>query len=183
MNINQEDCGCGNVCILYNSTLSTAPCQKLRPFLPDRKSPQDQEFAVVCVREPCVFVRQWSDVMQCCHELSFSSTLSCRLLEYRNLTYRSVIQPVSLRGHATHTHTRSRRTLHCDTTLTPLHAAAGQYAVHTLDRALQAWTQVRRADHDRNNDVEQKCFKAAACYCSDSSWSYLDRSHTDPSNQ
>uniref|UniRef100_A0A9J8BQX9 Vacuolar protein sorting 13 homolog B n=1 Tax=Cyprinus carpio carpio TaxID=630221 RepID=A0A9J8BQX9_CYPCA len=121
--------------------LGTAPCQKLRPFLPDRKSPQDQEFAVVCVREPCVFVRQWSDVMQCCHELSFSSTLSCRLLEYRNLTYRSVIQPVSLRGHATHTHTRSRRTLHCDTTLTPLHAAAGQYAVHTLDRALQAWTQ------------------------------------------
>ncbi|XP_058602808.1 intermembrane lipid transfer protein VPS13B isoform X2 [Onychostoma macrolepis] len=123
--------------------LGTAPCQKLRPFLPDRKSPQDQEFAVMCVRELCVFVRQWSDVMQCCHELSFSSTLSCRLLEYRNLTYLSVLQPVSLRGNATHTHThtRSRRTLHCDTTLQPLHAAAGQYAVHTLDRALQAWRQ------------------------------------------
>jgi len=132
-----------NVSIVYNSTLFLAPCQKLRPFLPDRKSPQDQEFAVVCVREPCVFVRQWSDVMQCCHELSFSSTLSCRLLEYRNLTYLSVLQPVSLRGNATHTHTRSRRTLHCDTTLQPLHAAAGQYAVHTLDRALQAWRQVR----------------------------------------
>ncbi|XP_073702990.1 intermembrane lipid transfer protein VPS13B [Garra rufa] len=122
--------------------LGTAPCQKLRPFLPDRKSPQDQEFAVVCVREPCVFVRQWSDVMQCCRELSFSSALSCRLLEYRNLTYLPIVEPVSLRGHATHTLTRSRHTLHCDTTLQPLRAAAGQYAVHTLDRALQAWRQV-----------------------------------------
>ncbi|KAL0171047.1 hypothetical protein M9458_031358, partial [Cirrhinus mrigala] len=109
------------------------PCQKLRPFLPDRKSPQDQEFAVVCVREP--------DVTQRCHELSFSSTLSCRLLEYRNLTYLPVIRPVGLQGHATHTLARSRRTLHCDATLQPLRASVGQYAVHTLDRALQAWRQ------------------------------------------
>ncbi|XP_067217864.1 intermembrane lipid transfer protein VPS13B-like isoform X4 [Chanodichthys erythropterus] len=121
--------------------LGTVPCQKLRPFLPDRKLPQDQEFAVVCVREPCVFVRQWSDVSQCCHELSFSSTLSCRLLEYRNLTQLPVVQPVGLQGHATHTRTHSRHTLHCDATLELLRAAAGQYAVHTLDRALQAWRQ------------------------------------------
>lgn len=98
---------------------------------------------MVCVREPCVFVRQWNDVSQCCHELSFSSTLSCRLLEYRNLTQLPVVQPVSLQGHATHTRTHSRHTLHCDATLELLQAAAGQYAVHTLDRALQAWRQVR----------------------------------------
>ncbi|XP_067305536.1 intermembrane lipid transfer protein VPS13B [Pseudorasbora parva] len=123
--------------------LGTVPCQKLRPFLPDRKLPQDQEFALLCVREPFVFVRQWSDASQCCHELSFSSELSCNLLEYRNLTQMPIIQPFSLQGHATHTlsHTHSRHTLHCDATLQPLRAAVGQYAIHTLDRALQAWRQ------------------------------------------
>lgn len=126
--------------------LGTVPCKRLRPFLPDRKLPQDQEFAVLCVREPCVYVRQWSDVTQCCHELKFSSTLSCRLLEYRNLTQLSVIQPVSLQGNATHTLTRSQHTLHCSTTLQPLHANVGQYAIHTLDRALQAWRQNRVPD-------------------------------------
>ncbi|XP_051575064.1 intermembrane lipid transfer protein VPS13B-like isoform X3 [Myxocyprinus asiaticus] len=121
----------------------TVPCQKLRPFLPDRKCPHDQEFAVVCVREPCVFVRQWSDVYQCCHELNFSSTLSTTLLEYRNLTQLNVIQPVSLQGNATHTCvlTHSQHTLHCNITLQPLQVTLGQYAIHTLDRALHAWRQ------------------------------------------
>ncbi|KAI7806135.1 putative vacuolar protein sorting-associated protein 13B-like [Triplophysa rosa] len=126
--------------------LGTVLCKRLRPFLPDRKLPQDQEFAVLHVCDPCVFVRQWSDVTQRCHEFRFSSTLSCRLLEYRNLTRLPVIQPVSLQGHATHTLTHTQHTLSCSTTLQPLHAAVGQYAIHTLDRALQAWRQNRVPD-------------------------------------
>lgn len=123
--------------------LGTVPCQKLRPFLPDRKLPQDQEFAVVCVREPCVFVRQWCGVVQSCVELSLSCALSCSLLEYRNLTLLPVLQPTRMQAHATHTltHTHAQHTLHCHATLQPLHAAIGQYAIHTLDRALQAWRQ------------------------------------------
>ncbi|KAA0702554.1 Vacuolar protein sorting-associated protein 13B [Triplophysa tibetana] len=102
---------------------SSVLCKRLRPFLPDRKLPQDQEFAVLHVCDPCVFVRQWSDVTQRCHEFRFSSTLSCRLLEYRNLTRLPVIQPVNLQGHATHMLTHTQHTLSCSTTLQPLHAA------------------------------------------------------------
>ncbi|XP_056617879.1 intermembrane lipid transfer protein VPS13B-like isoform X2 [Triplophysa dalaica] len=126
--------------------LGTVLCKRLRPFLPDRKLPQDQEFAVLHVCDPCVFVRQWSDVTQQCHEFRFSSTLSCRLLEYRNLTRLPIIQPVNLQGQATHTLTHTQHTLSCSTTLQPLHAAVGQYAIHTLDRALQAWRQNRVPD-------------------------------------
>lgn len=137
--------------------LSSVPCKRLRPFLPDRKLPQDQEFAVLSVRDPCVFVRQWTDGTQRCHEFRFSSTLSCRLLEYRNLTHLPIVQPVSLQGHATHTLTHTQHTLHCRTTLEPLHAAVGQYAIHTLDRALQAWRRVKHEDDDDDVRNESQC--------------------------
>lgn len=72
---------------------SPAPSRQLRPFLPDRKLPQEQEFMVTGAREPRVFLRQWSNGPRHCQEFSFSTQLDCKLLEYRNLTHLQLLQP------------------------------------------------------------------------------------------
>lgn len=72
------------------------PSRQLRPFLPDRKLPQEQEFMVNGAREPRVFLRQWSTGPRHCQEFSFSTQLDCKLLEYRNLTHLQLLQPCVL---------------------------------------------------------------------------------------
>lgn len=72
------------------------PSRQLRPFLPDRKLPQEQEFMVIGAREPRVFLRQWSNGPRQCQEFSFSTQLDCKLLEYRNLTHLQLLQPCLL---------------------------------------------------------------------------------------
>lgn len=72
---------------------SSVPSRQLRPFLPDRKLPQEQEFMVISAREPQVFLRQWSSGPQHSQDFSFSTQLECKLLEYRNLTHLQLLQP------------------------------------------------------------------------------------------
>lgn len=72
------------------------PSRQLRPFLPDRKLPQEQEFMVIGAREPRAFLRQWSNGPRHCQELSFSTQLDCKLLEYRNVTHLQLLQPCVL---------------------------------------------------------------------------------------
>lgn len=94
---------------------------------------------MVCVREPQVFVRQWSDGAELGQELHFSSTLHCHLVDYRNLTLSALLQPFSLQGHSTSSHTHKQLDLQVE----PVQISVGQHAIHTLDMALQAWRQVR----------------------------------------
>ncbi|XP_035381767.1 vacuolar protein sorting-associated protein 13B isoform X2 [Electrophorus electricus] len=126
--------------------LGTVPSQQLRPFLPDRKLPSEQEYGVVCVREPQAFVRQWSDGARLGQELHFSSTVYCHLVDYRNLTLFPLLQPFSLQGHATNTYTQSQQArtqlaLNCSVFMEAVQVSVGQHAIHTLDTALQAWKQ------------------------------------------
>lgn len=79
---------------MFHCTLpSSVPSRQLRPFLPDRKLPQEQEFMVISAREPRVFLRQWSSGLQHCQDFSFATQLECKLLEYRNLTHLQLLQP------------------------------------------------------------------------------------------
>ncbi|KAI4881788.1 hypothetical protein NFI96_011483 [Prochilodus magdalenae] len=122
--------------------IGTVPSQQLRPFLPDRKLPFEQEYGTLRVQEPLVFLRQWSDGAQPGQELHFSSTLHCHLVDYRNLTLLALLQPFNLQGHSINTysqsqHTHTQLTLHVD----PIQVSLGQHAIHTLDTALQAWQQ------------------------------------------
>uniref|UniRef100_A0A8C5FWL6 Vacuolar protein sorting 13 homolog B n=1 Tax=Gadus morhua TaxID=8049 RepID=A0A8C5FWL6_GADMO len=105
--------------------LGTAPCRRLRPFLPDRKLPQEQEFMVVGASEPRLYLRQWNSGGRLSQEFSFSTRLDCRLLEYRNLTYLQILQPFSLQ---------------------PVLLTVSQYGIHTLDTALQSWQQNGRVE-------------------------------------
>ncbi|XP_062322182.1 intermembrane lipid transfer protein VPS13B [Osmerus eperlanus] len=127
--------------------LGTVPPRRLRPFLPDRKLPQDQEYLVLRAQEPRAFLRQWSGGARRCQELSFSTELDCRLLEYRNLTLLPLLRPVLLQGQAAATRLPDPHGGPANTLLDgnvfvdPVLVNVSQYSIHTLDTALQSWKQ------------------------------------------
>ncbi|XP_030013589.1 vacuolar protein sorting-associated protein 13B isoform X3 [Sphaeramia orbicularis] len=121
--------------------LGTVPSRQLRPFLPDRKLPQEQEFMVLSAREPRVFLRQWSNGPRYCQEFNFSTQLDCKLLEYRNLTHLQLLQPCVLQGQATATCCPQNTTLDANVFVDPVFLSISQYAIHTVDTALHSWKQ------------------------------------------
>uniref|UniRef100_A0A8C7Y913 Vacuolar protein sorting 13 homolog B n=1 Tax=Oryzias sinensis TaxID=183150 RepID=A0A8C7Y913_9TELE len=123
---------------------SLVPCRKLRPFLPDRKLPQEQEFLVIAAREPQLFVHQWDTGPRYCQEFSFSTQLDCKLLEYRNLTHLQLLQPCVLQ--ASLTSCPQSTSLDVNVFVDPVFINIGQYAIHTLDTALLSWQQNGNAD-------------------------------------
>lgn len=133
-------------CFLIVFFFSLGPSQQLRPFLPDKKLPFVQEYAVVSLHEPKAFVREWSEGAQLGQELQLYSTLHCHVVDYKNLTLLPLLQPFKLQGHATKKYTQPQQTemmLHFDFFLEPMLITVGQHIIHTLDTALKAWQQVR----------------------------------------
>uniref|UniRef100_A0A3B3U6M2 Vacuolar protein sorting 13 homolog B n=1 Tax=Poecilia latipinna TaxID=48699 RepID=A0A3B3U6M2_9TELE len=121
--------------------LGTVPSRKLHPFLPDRKLPQEQEFMVIGSREPQVFMRQWNNGPRHCQEMSFSTRLNCRLLEYRNLTHLQLLQSCALQV--------GSPKLSVNVFVDPMFLNISQYAIHTVDTALLSWQQ------NGNQDAEE----------------------------
>ncbi|XP_063055639.1 intermembrane lipid transfer protein VPS13B-like [Engraulis encrasicolus] len=125
--------------------LGTAPNQRLRPFLSDRKLPPEQEYMLVCVQEPQAYLRQWSGrrPSQLYGELSLSSQLDCQLLEYRNLTLRPLVRPFGLRGQLALTQgpPQEGRQLDGSVFVEPVFVTVSQHMVHTLDTAVKGWQQ------------------------------------------
>ncbi|CAJ1061446.1 LOW QUALITY PROTEIN: vacuolar protein sorting-associated protein 13B-like [Xyrichtys novacula] len=121
--------------------LGTVPSGPLRPFLPDRKLPQEQEFMVIGAQEPSVFLRQWSSGPRQCQELNFSTKLDCKLLEYRNLTLLQLLQPCVIQGQAAVTCCPQSSTLDVNVFVDPVFLNISQYTIHTVDTALQSWQQ------------------------------------------
>nr|XP_019946668.1 PREDICTED: vacuolar protein sorting-associated protein 13B [Paralichthys olivaceus] len=122
--------------------LGTVPSRQLRPFLPDRKLPQEQEFMVIGAREPRVFLRQWSSGPRHCQEFSFSTQVDCKLLEYRNLTHLQLLQPCVLQGQAAATSCAENTTLDVNVFVDPVFLNISQYTIHTMDTALHSWQQL-----------------------------------------
>ncbi|XP_058503196.1 intermembrane lipid transfer protein VPS13B-like isoform X1 [Solea solea] len=121
--------------------LGTVPSRQLRPFLPDRKLPQEQEFMVIGAREPRVFLRQWSYGPCHCQEVNFSTQLDCKLLEYRNVTHLQLLQPCVLQGQAAATFSPENTTLDVNVFVDPVFLNISQYGIHTVDTALHSWQQ------------------------------------------
>ncbi|XP_035019480.2 vacuolar protein sorting-associated protein 13B-like [Hippoglossus stenolepis] len=121
--------------------LGTVPSRQLRPFLPDRKLPQEQEFMVVGAREPRVFLRQWNNGPRHCQEFSFSTQVDCKLLEYRNLTHLQLLQPCVLQGQAAATSCPESTTLDVKVFVDPVFLNISQFTIHTMDTALHSWQQ------------------------------------------
>ncbi|MEQ2311046.1 hypothetical protein AMECASPLE_015573, partial [Ameca splendens] len=121
--------------------LGTVPSRKLHPFLPDRKLPQEQEFMVISSRGPQVFMRQWNNGPRHCQEMSFSTQLDCKLLEYRNLTHLQLLQSCALQGQATAMSCPQNTSLAVNVFVDPMFLNISQYAIHTMDTALLSWQQ------------------------------------------
>ncbi|KAK7930669.1 hypothetical protein WMY93_007064 [Mugilogobius chulae] len=121
--------------------LGTVPPHRLRPFLPDRKLPQEQEFMVTSAREPRVLLRQWSNGPRYCQEFNFFTQLECKLLEYRNLTHVQLLQQCALQGQATAMCCPQSTVLDANVFVDPVFFRISQYSIHTVDTALKSWQQ------------------------------------------
>ncbi|XP_015213385.2 intermembrane lipid transfer protein VPS13B isoform X1 [Lepisosteus oculatus] len=126
--------------------LGTVPAGRLRPFIPDRKLPLEQEYLVLGLKQPRVFARQWSTGTSLSQEFQFSAELDCRLLEYRNLTLHSLVQPFALQGQVAASCSPTERLVDGNVFVDPVFVGVGQYTVHALDAAVQAWQQNRHPE-------------------------------------
>ncbi|XP_031986078.1 vacuolar protein sorting-associated protein 13B isoform X3 [Corvus moneduloides] len=120
----------------------TAPPKFLKPFLSDKNMPSELEYMIVSFEEPHVYLRQWNDesVFQ---EIQFSTRADCKLLECRNVTMQSVVKPFKIWGQIAISSSTAGRLLDCTIMVDPIFINFGQYALHSLNTAIQAWQQNR----------------------------------------
>ncbi|KAK2524308.1 hypothetical protein Q9966_011720 [Columba livia] len=120
--------------------LGTAPPKFLQPFLSDKSMPSELEYMIISFDEPHVYLRQWSDesVFQ---EIQFSTQANCKLLECRNVTMQSVVKPFKIWGQIAVSSSSVGRLLDCTIMVDPIFINFGQYALHSLNVAIQAWQQ------------------------------------------
>ncbi|XP_068040017.1 intermembrane lipid transfer protein VPS13B isoform X4 [Anomalospiza imberbis] len=122
--------------------LGTAPPKFLQPFLSDKSMPSELEYMVVSFDDPHVYLRQWNDesVFQ---EIQFSTQADCKLLECRNVTMQSVVKPFKIWGQIAVSSSTAGRLFDCTIMVDPIFISFGQYALHSLNTAIQAWQQNR----------------------------------------
>ncbi|XP_064248910.1 intermembrane lipid transfer protein VPS13B isoform X5 [Passer domesticus] len=122
--------------------LGTAPPKFLQPFLSDKNMPSELEYMIVSFDEPHVYLRQWNDesVFQ---EMQFSTQADCKLLECRNVTMQSVVKPFKIWGQIAVSSGTAGRLFDCTMMVDPISISFGQYALHSLNTAIQAWQQNR----------------------------------------
>ncbi|XP_048385088.1 intermembrane lipid transfer protein VPS13B-like isoform X2 [Stegostoma tigrinum] len=112
----------------------------LQAFIPDRKLPAEQEYMIVSLKSPNVYMRQWSD-SPVCQELQFSAIANCKLLEYRNLTMTSIVKPFTFHGQVVMSNSCVEQLIDGNVFVDPVFISVGQHAVHSLDIAARAWRQ------------------------------------------
>nr|XP_030122339.3 vacuolar protein sorting-associated protein 13B isoform X1 [Taeniopygia guttata]XP_030122340.3 vacuolar protein sorting-associated protein 13B isoform X1 [Taeniopygia guttata] len=122
--------------------LGTAPPKFLQPFLSDKNMPSELEYMIISFDEPHVYLRQWNDesVFQ---EIQFSTQADCKLLECRNVTMQSVVKPFKIWGQIAVSSSTAGRLFDCTIMVDPIFISFGQYALHSLNTAFQAWQQNR----------------------------------------
>ncbi|NWR73000.1 VP13B protein, partial [Centropus unirufus] len=120
--------------------LGTAPPKFLQPFLSDKNMPSELEYMIISFDEPHVYLRQWSDESTF-QEIQFSTQADCKLLECRNVTMQSVVKPFKIWGQIALSSGAIGRLLDCTIMVDPVFINFGQYALHSLNTAIQAWQQ------------------------------------------
>lgn len=113
----------------------------LQPFIPDKNVPSELEYMVISFKEPTLYLRQWSSD-SVCQEIRFSSQVDCRLLECRNVTMQTVVQPFGVSGQIALSDDGVQRRLDGTMIMDSVLVNFGQHVVHSLNTAIQAWQQV-----------------------------------------
>lgn len=81
-------------------------------------------------------------------EIQFSSQADCKLLECRNVTMQSVVKPFKIWGQTAISSSTAGRLFDCTVMVDPILINFGQYAIHSLNTAIQAWQQVCRSNSE-----------------------------------
>ncbi|XP_075069965.1 intermembrane lipid transfer protein VPS13B isoform X2 [Mixophyes fleayi] len=120
--------------------LGSEPPKCLQPFLSDKTTPSDLEYMVISLKEPCVYLRQWSGT-SVCKEIRFSTEADCQLLESRNLTMKSLVKQFHIQGHMAISISALEKFIDCTVLVDPIFVNFGQHSVHSISTAIQAWQQ------------------------------------------
>ncbi|XP_061851653.1 intermembrane lipid transfer protein VPS13B isoform X1 [Colius striatus] len=120
--------------------LGSAPPKFLQPFLSDKNIPSELEYMIISFDEPHIYLRQWSDESMF-QEIQFSTQANCKLLECRNMTMQSIVKPFKIWGQIAVSSGSVGRLLDCTIMVDPIFISFGQYALHSLNTAIQAWRQ------------------------------------------
>ncbi|PIO09068.1 hypothetical protein AB205_0024710, partial [Aquarana catesbeiana] len=120
--------------------LGSVPPRCLQPFISDKTMPSDLEYMVVSLKEPQVYLRQWSG-STVCKELQFSSEVECQLLECRNLTMRNLVKQFHLQGQVAISIGTLEKLIDGTVLVDPIFINFGQHSVHSINTAIQAWQQ------------------------------------------
>lgn len=128
--------------VLWFTILFIVPPRCLQSFISDKTMPSDLEYMVVSLKEPQVYLRQWSG-STLCKELQFSSEVDCQLLECRNLTMRNLVKQFHLQGQVAISIGTLEKLIDGTVLVDPIFINFGQHSVHSINTAIQAWQQVR----------------------------------------
>ncbi|XP_077126992.1 intermembrane lipid transfer protein VPS13B isoform X1 [Ranitomeya variabilis] len=120
--------------------LGTAPTKFLHPFISDKTTPGDLEYILVKLKEPHVYMRQWSGSSMC-KEIRFSTDADCQLLECRNLTMKNLVKPFHIQGQTAISLSALEKLIDCTVLVDPVFVNIGQHSVHSINTAIQAWQQ------------------------------------------
>ncbi|XP_073535716.1 intermembrane lipid transfer protein VPS13B isoform X2 [Phyllobates terribilis] len=120
--------------------LGTAPPKFLHPFISDKTTPGDLEYMLVKLKEPHVYMRQWSG-SSVCKEIRFSTDADCQLLECRNLTMKNLVKPFHIQGQTAISLSALEKLIDCTVLVDPVFVNVGQHSVHSINTAIQAWQQ------------------------------------------
>lgn len=113
----------------------------LHPFISDKNVPNELEHLIISFKEPHIYLRQWSDG-SVFKEIQFSTTIDCKLLEYRNVTMQAILKPFGMFGQIAVSGNSEEKLLDCNVMVDPIFVSFGQHTVHSLYKAMQAWQQV-----------------------------------------
>ncbi|XP_068093820.1 intermembrane lipid transfer protein VPS13B isoform X2 [Hyperolius riggenbachi] len=120
--------------------LGSVPPRSLQPFISDKAMPSDIEYMVVSLKEPRVYLRQWSGTTLC-KEVQFSTEAVCHLLECRNLTMKTLVKPFHVQGQVAISASTLEKFMDCTVLVDPVFMNIGQHSVHSIHTAIQAWQQ------------------------------------------
>ncbi|KAJ8322215.1 hypothetical protein KUTeg_000686 [Tegillarca granosa] len=124
---------------------------KLKPFVFQKSSSEDEEFALVTFKNPILIgshlVGSYSRT-----STQITTGMEASVVEYRNLTLQPVIDMFDLYSDISYSPLRKSSLLENNITVDPVTIRVGKGVVHTLNCAALAWNQVY-------NDKNKECCK------------------------
>lgn len=135
-----------------NTYLATDVPEKLQPFRFDGSSLEDQEFAVMSMRQLTVTtsILTGPHATTC---VQMNGLPDMDVIEYKTLLRQSLVKPFEMFGDITFTPQKTRLQIESNLTINPMMLSVGKGTIHTLSSAAQTWSQVLSTNEDKGQAV------------------------------